>query len=176
MIWRNITSRSCNKMLGSWTFPGKEGNALWKLQSSCNETREAIERAYTHFTGVRVNQLQANIGGHMTYDLNIPLKDGMFAPYPDILRALNSSKFICYRFSPAEHFVTYLYDAAKGKWVPLQAWEEVISLADWMNTFDDDGSMETALDALTTKISPILDPRTYWTYFWSQFMDKFQRK
>lgn len=31
-----------------------------------------MERAYTHFTQVNVNQLQANIGGHMTYDLNLP--------------------------------------------------------------------------------------------------------
>lgn len=99
----------------------------------------------------------------------------MFAPYPDILTPLQRSRFICYRFGPAQHFVTYLYDSTLQKWVPLQAWEEVINLADWMNTFDEVGSMEDTLRAVTNRINPINDPRTYWTYFWSQFIEKFQR-
>lgn len=59
--------------------------------------------------------------------------------------------------------------------MPFQAWEEVINLADWMNTFDDDGSMENYLRNWEARINPITHPRSYWSHFWTQFMDKFQR-
>lgn len=59
----------------------------------------------------QVKQVIAKIDGKLTPDLNLPLADGMFNNYPDILKQLNTSKFICYRFGGVgEHFVTYLYD------------------------------------------------------------------
>lgn len=72
---------------------------VWKNQSSCNGTNDALETAYTLVTKKKLNLLKiVNKDGHLDDQLNIPYVDGTFKNYPTVLAALNSSKFISYSF------------------------------------------------------------------------------
>lgn len=125
-----------------------------------------------------MREVTAVIDGVRTHDLNLDLADGMFTPYrTDILNRLRSSTFIAYRFAPTEHYVSYILNQELGLWVPLQGWEGVITLADWIKTFDESGGMDAALTTMKQRINmnPIDQPRTYWAYFWTDFTNKFNQ-
>ncbi len=57
MAWRSIAGRATNQMLSSWTFAGRDPDAVWRGQSSCNLTKDALQDAFTQVTNRQVRQL-----------------------------------------------------------------------------------------------------------------------
>jgi hypothetical protein len=102
----------------------------------------------------------------------------MFTNYPAISKALRNSKFISYSFrtdEKDEHFVNYIYEDSIKRWIPLQSWEGLISLADWMAVFDAKTSMESLLQSFVKDdIDPITYPHYYWSLTWNLFIKEFR--
>lgn len=108
-----------------------------------------------------------------TDTVNGAYEDGIFQKpaFSQVLQHLKGSKFIAYNIvgTGVDHYVSYIYLDDKSRWVPLQAYNRIINLGDWLTPFDrSPGLMEQTLTSITG-MDPITHPKKYWNTLWKQF-------